>query len=193
MSPRLDLIIGCNGAGKSTLAQQHLIPLLQTPFVNADEIARLRWPSAPEAHSYEAAEIAARTRSTLIGLRRSFIAETVFSHPSKLDVIDAASRHGFRVMLHVVMVPEALAVHRVRLRVTSGGHTVPEDKIRARYTRVWPLAAQAVGRADQATVYDNSTPRTRIVARFVDGVLAGDPLWPTWTPRALRELDTRPR
>ncbi|MEP9391102.1 AAA family ATPase [Gordonia sp. VNK1] len=185
MSPRLDLVIGCNGAGKSTLAQRHLMPLLHTPFVNADEIARLRWPTAPAEHSYEAAQVAARTRTTLIGLHKSFIAETVFSHPSKLDVIDAAHEHGFRVMLHVVMVPEELAVHRVRLRVTSGGHTVPEDKIRARYARVWPLAAEAVRRADQVTVYDNSMSRPRIVARFVDGTPVGAQDWPEWTPHAL--------
>ncbi|MGC4932804.1 AAA family ATPase [Gordonia sp. DT30] len=185
MSPRLDLVVGCNGAGKTTLVEHHLLPLLHTPFVNADEIARRRWPSEPEEHSYEAARVAARTRSTLIGLGRSFIAETVFSHPSKLELIDEAHDHGFRVTLHVVMVPEEYAVQRVRLRVTSGGHRVPEDKIRTRYHRLWPLIAQAIPRCDQAAVYDNHARRTRVVARFVDGTPETPPRWPVWTPAPL--------
>ncbi|NDK88403.1 AAA family ATPase [Gordonia desulfuricans] len=186
MNARLDLVVGCNGAGKTTLVEHHLLPLLHTPFVNADEIARRRWPSTAEAHSYDAAQIAARTRATLIGLQRSFIAETVFSHPSKLDLVDDAHEHGFRVVLHVVMVPEEYAVHRVRLRVDSGGHSVPENKIRARYARVWPLAVAAIGRCEQATVYDNHARRTRIVARFADGTPTFTPDWPSWTPEPLR-------
>lgn len=186
MSRRLDLVIGCNGAGKTTLVEQHLLPILHTPFVNADEIARQRWPSAPEQHSYDAARIAERTRTTMIGLGRSFIAETVFSHPSKLELIDLAHDHDFRVVLHVVMVPEDYAVERVRLRVDSGGHTVPEDKIRARYARVWPLAARAIALSDQAAVYDNRARRTTVVARFVDGICPTPPQWPDWTPTALQ-------
>ncbi|MGV9827287.1 MULTISPECIES: zeta toxin family protein [unclassified Gordonia (in: high G+C Gram-positive bacteria)] len=185
MSARLDLVVGCNGAGKTTLVDTTLSPLLGTPFVNADEIARRRWPQNPEHHSYDAARVAARTRTTLLGLQRSFIAETVFSHESKLDLIDDAHDHGFRVILHVVMIPEELAVERVRLRVDSGGHAVPVEKIRQRYARLWPLVAQAVSRCEQATVYDNSGRRTAIVARFVDGLSIAAPLWPEWTPRAL--------
>ncbi len=185
MTPRLDLVVGCNGAGKTTLVERTLLPIVQTPFVNADEIAKRRWPDDPVAHSYDAAQIADRTRNALIGLQRSFIAETVFSHPSKLDLVGFAQHHGFRVILHVVMVPEELAVQRVRLRVSSGGHQVPEEKIRQRYHRVWPLVAQAIWRCDQATVYDNTGRRTVVVARFIDGLEATPARWPDWTPHAL--------
>ncbi|KAA0023317.1 zeta toxin family protein [Antrihabitans cavernicola] len=186
MSPRLDLVVGCNGAGKSTLVDTVLAPLLiDSVFVNADQIAKARWPDDPVAHSYDAAKVAARTRSTLLTLGRSFIAETVFSHPSKLELITEAHERGFRVVLHVVMVPEDYAVERVRLRVASGGHDVPEAKIRQRYSRVWPLVATAITRCDQATVYDNHGRTTRIVARYVDGTLVADPQWPNWTPTAL--------
>lgn len=76
---RLDLVVGPNGAGKSTFVRLTLAPLLQASvFVNADEIAKRRWPRDPESHAYEAARIAGDTRSKLIELRRPFIAETVF-------------------------------------------------------------------------------------------------------------------
>ncbi len=159
-TPRLDLVVGCNGAGKSSFIGVFLIPRLPgSVYVNADDIARNRWPEHAEERSYEA-RIASDTRAMLVSMGRPFIVETVFSHPSKLDLIDAAHDHGFRVVLHAVMVPEELAVERVARRVSSGGHSVPEEKIRARYRRVWPLVNRAIGRCDQAYVYDNSGPHS---------------------------------
>ena len=185
---RLDLVVGPNGAGKSTFVGFTLAPALPpgVAFVNADEIARQRWPDDPESHSYEAARVAARTRDALIRVRQSFIAETVFSHPSKLDLIDVAHSAGYAVFLHVLLVPEELAVRRVHLRVEAGGHSVPEAKIRQRYERLWSLVAVAVGRADAATVYDNTRLEgPRIVARLVHGVQVGAVSWPAWAPSVL--------
>ncbi|MGW0160843.1 zeta toxin family protein [Mycobacterium sp. NPDC003323] len=184
---RLDLVVGSNGAGKSTFIELTLAPLLPgSPAVNADEIARHRWSAAPLEHAYEAARIAAATRAKLIELGESFIAETVFSHPSKLELIDSAHSAGYTVALHVVLIPEELAVQRVAHRVAAGGHNVPEDKIRQRYRRLWDLVAAAATRADTTAFYDNSTRRgPRIVAQLNCGSALGAPSWPAWTPQAL--------
>ncbi|MCX5043498.1 zeta toxin family protein [Aldersonia sp. NBC_00410] len=185
---RLDLVVGCNGAGKSTFVALTLAPLLPgCAFVNADEIAKKRWPTDTAAHSYDAARIAAETRIRLIGSGRSFIAETVFSHPSKLELVAQAHEHGYTVALHALIVPEDLAVERVRYRVQAGGHPVPEDKIRQRYHRLWALVANAILCCDCATVYDNSSATgPRIVAQFNDGDVVGAAVWPAWTPPDLR-------
>jgi predicted ABC-type ATPase len=184
---RLDLVVGSNGAGKSTFVELTLSPLLPgSPFVNADEIAKRRWPENPAPHSYEAALIAAETRAKLIERGESFIAETVFSHPSKLELIDSARAAGYTVILHCVLIPEDLAVIRVRHRVQAGGHDVPETKIRERYQRLWDLVAIAARHADSATFYDNSTiSGPRIVAQTAGGFIIGSPTWPKWTPAAL--------
>jgi predicted ABC-type ATPase len=156
-------------------------------FVNADEIAKQRWPDDPLSHAYDAARVAAETRSRLIELGRSFIAETVFSHPSKLDLVRAARAADYTVVLHVLLVPEDLAVERVERRVLAGGHAVPEDKIRERHRRLWPLVATAATASDTATVYDNSRREgPRIVARMSGGMAVGSASWPRWTPEALR-------
>lgn len=191
---RLDLVVGPNGSGKTTFVEQRLAPLLPgSVFVNADVIAKQRWPDSPEEHSYEAAQIAATIRDTLIDQGESFIAETVFSHPSKLDLIDRAHRAGYVVVLHVVLVPVELSVARVAERVVEGGHRVPEEKIRSRFERVWPLVADAIDRADHATVYDNTAADvTRISARFVDGDPVGEVAWPSWAPAALTGAPTAP-
>ena len=184
---RLDLVVGPNGAGKSTFVALTLAPLLPgSVFVNADEIAKASWPEDPEGHSYDAARVAADTRSALIAAGRSFIAETVFSHPSKLDLIEEARAAGYTVVLHAVLIPENLAVERVAHRVRAGGHRVPEEKIRDRYHRLWALVVRAVPRCDSATAYDNSRSKgPRIVAQSSGGQLIGQSAWPVWTPTEL--------
>jgi len=186
---RLDLIIGPNGAGKSTFVELTLAPLLpRSVFVNADVIARQKWPDRAEEMSYEAAQLAAAARDRLLEQGRSFIAETVFSHPSKLELIERAQAAGFTVVVHVMLVPEAMSVRRVAYRVEAGGHSVAEDKIRSRYRRLWPLVVEAIRRADQATVYDTASGTPAVVARFAAGVPVGVLRWPGWAPAELSEL-----
>ena len=184
---RLDLVVGPNGAGKSTFIAFTLAPLLPgSVIVNADEIARRKWPADAAAHSYEAARIAATTRSRLIARGRTFIAETVFSHPSKLTLLDEAHAAGYTVAVHALLIPEALAVERVKHRVLAGGHDVPEAKIRERHRRLWPLVVTAMDRADLATVYDNSRlSGPRVIARVAAGEIIGAPDWPSWAPDPL--------
>lgn len=188
---RLDLVLGSNGAGKTTFINEHLRLSLPygVPYVNADEIAKQRWPENPSAHAYDAARIAANTRLQLISRGLPFIAETVFSHPSKLDLITLARAEGYHVIVRVLLVPEGLTVERVASRVRAGGHSVPENKIRECYERVWPLGAQAVALADRAVVYDNSRPTgPGIVAEFTYGLPTGVLNWPDWTPAPLRAV-----
>lgn len=181
------MVVGPNGSGKTTFVTEFLVPELPDyAFVNADEIATTRWPVDPGAHAYEAAQVAAETRAHLISSGRSFIAETVFSHPSKLDLIRSAQEAGYQVVLHVLLVPEELAVRRVAYRVRAGGHDVSERKIRERYHRLWPLIAQAVSIADRAVVYDNSRPAGPfIVAELFSGLPSGAVTWPEWTPEPM--------
>ena len=190
--PVLHLVAGPNGAGKTTFYDTVLGPATHLQFVNADIIAAQRWPEDPAGRSYDAAGVAAERRSKLIAHRVSFVAETVFSHESKLELVQAAVDAGYLVTLHVVTVPKALAVARVANRVGVGGHGVPEDKIRERYLRLWPLVAAAIGVVDNAAVYDNSRAERpfRVVATYEHGRVVGEPDWPAWTPKALRTAGT---
>ena len=188
--PVLHVLAGPNGAGKTTFYERVLQPATGLPFVNADVIAARRWPHAAAMHGHEAAQLAAAERARRIADRRSFVAETVFSHESKLQLIRDANDAGFHVTLHVVLIPEELAVARVVDRVANGGHHVPENKIRERYRRLWSLIAEAITLAEQAIVYDNTTATSpfRLVATFVDGRPVDQPTWPKWTPSELTDL-----
>lgn len=189
-TPVLHLLAGPNGAGKSTLAESILIPRTHLPFVNADLLAEQLWPGDRDEQSRRAAavsQLAAGERDRLMAEKVSFITETVFSHPSKVDLLRRAQLFGYTVSLHIVMVPEDLAVERVADRVTFGGHTVPEDKIRGRYGRLWELVARARAMVDRADFYDNSSldEPFRRVAVYEYGQPVGQPSWPAWTPAPL--------
>jgi predicted ABC-type ATPase len=147
-----------------------------------------RWPDDPSGHAYDAAAVAAATREALIAARVPFIAETVFSHPSKLDLISDAQAAGYTVTLHVLLVPERESVQRVAHRVLAGGHDVPEEKIRSRYARLWPLDADAITRAELAHIFDNSQiDGPDELAMFAGGVPLGPCRWPEWAPAPLTD------
>jgi predicted ABC-type ATPase len=185
-TPVLHLLAGPNGSGKTTFFEHVLGPILHLPFLNTDALAAERWPGAESAHAYDASRETARQRDQRIEQRRSFATETVFSHPSKVELVERARAAGYLVTLHLMLVPEELAVARVAARVEHGGHPVPEGKIRERYHRLWPLLVTAVGVADEATFYDTSRPgRFRPVAEYRSGVPIASPDWPVWTPPAL--------
>ena len=189
--PVLHVVAGPNGSGKTTFSASVLGPATGLIVVNADAIAAHRWGADAAAHAYEAASLAAEARARLIAERRSFAAETVFSHASKIELMERAQEAGYHITLHVLLVPEDAAVARVRDRVANrDGHDVPEDKIRSRYARLWPLVAQGIARADTASVYDNSSAARafRRVATFHRGALVGGVEWPTWAPSVLRGL-----
>lgn len=161
VAPELHVIAGSNGSGKSTLYErelQHRLP--GVPFVNADNLAREHYGHAAETR--EEAEtgqrLANERRDALLSQRADLITETTFSHPSKLGLLRHARSLGYQLVVYQVGVRSAdLAVERVALRVAKGGHPVPEDKTRSRWTRSQPLIRDAVRMADRAYVYDNSS------------------------------------
>jgi predicted ABC-type ATPase len=184
--PVLHLVAGPNGSGKSTLFREVIEPVTGLEWVNADEIAA----ELAAEDDYEAAREAARRRADLIARHRSFATETVFSHPSKVELVRDAVAAGYLVTLHVVLVPEDLAVARVRNRVEYGGHPVPEDKVRARYRRLWAHVSEAVALAQESQFYDNTSASKpfRGIARFEGGRAVGRVTWPAWARPELRTL-----
>lgn len=192
--PVLHLLAGPNGSGKSTYASNVLVPVMLLPFINADELAKELWPGEEEAHAYEASQRTAAMRAELLSARTSFITETVFSHPSKVDLIREATQVGYHVRLHVILIPEDTAVARVRQRVSHGGHTVPEEKIRERYARLWSLVAQARDLAERTQIYNNSSARHpfQLIATYDHGTQVGHVDWPGWAPTDLTGKPSTP-
>ena len=167
------LIIGINGAGKTTFYEEFLQEKLSAEFVNADAIARERWGDQAAAHAYDAAERAEQRRRALMEQRQSFVGESVFSHPSKLDLVRDLRTAGYRVHLVYVHVPLPLARRRVATRVVLGGHNVPAEKIRSRYPRLIANLLAAIPLVERVYLYDNGSAERlhRHVMTFADGRL----------------------
>ena len=200
-TPVFYLLAGPNGAGKSTLyrsaVEEGLIPAT-AEFINADlyEATQLQQLADPAERSRQARLWADARRAQCLTKDKSFASETVFSHTSKLDLISAAQRAGFAVVLLVVCVddPQQL-LGRVGQRVQEGGHPVPPERILARYPRTVRHLGVAVRRADLALLYDTSVPADghfqppRLVARLRSGTVSWQAATlPVWARRVLHPM-----
>lgn len=125
--------------------------------MNADIIAKLLYPQAPEAHSYHAAKLAEHLRLQLLRQGRSFCFETVFSHPSKIDFVAHAKTLGYEIILVFIhLVDPALNQARIAQRVSEGGHNVPPDKVINRIPRTLKLIRKTLPLCDHVYILDNS-------------------------------------
>ncbi len=138
------------------------------PFLHAGQVLASRL-SAPQnaCDAYVAASIADFLRDELLACGQSFSFETVMSHRSKIDFFAQARAEGYRTYLYFVAIDSPqVNVGRVKTRVASGGHDVPEDKILERYERCLQLASEALAHACRAFVFDNSGKEPVWLAEF---------------------------
>jgi predicted ABC-type ATPase len=189
------LLAGPNGAGKSTLYRALVREGILGPpleFVNADlhEASHLQHIADPQARSEAARQWADARRAELLASRIPFASETVFSHPSKLRLIQDAQQLGFTVALHIVALDDpARLPARVARRVLEGGHPVPAERILARYPRTLHHLAQAVRTADVSYLYDGEDidrggPQLVALRTPAGTTLLQDPP-PVWAARML--------
>lgn len=119
--------------------------------------------SADKINDYPYERIAQITadflRKKLLSDGKKFSFETVFSHPSKIDIIKAAKEAGYKVYLYFVSTKDPeINIYRVKVvRVGKNGHDVPKDKIISRYYRSMDLMYEAAQHTYQSYFFDNST------------------------------------
>ena len=164
--PKMYIIAGCNGAGKTTASYTVLPEMFDCrEFVNADEIAKRLSPSKPESAAIRASRILLERLYELIDKGADFGVETTLATRTLLQVIQDAKDVGYVIVLIFfwLNMPD-LAVERVKLRVASGGHDVPEPTIRRRYVQgLQNLMRRYIPICDLWMVLDNSgTPAAMI-------------------------------
>ena len=138
-------------------------------FVNADVLA-----TELAVEPYEAARLADALRKALIGRGESFVFETVFSDPvgDKVAFLEEAARCGYVVVLcYIGLSGPDQSVERVAMRVSQGGHDVPDDKLQSRFSRTLANLQAAIARLPHVLIYDNSDLNVpyRQVAVFEQG------------------------
>lgn len=135
--PRVVVLAGINGAGKTTAAQDLLTRVLEIPtFVNADAIARGLNGLKPETEAFRAGRIMLEQMNRLAEQRESFAFETTLAARTYAGWLEELRATGYEVYLfYYWLASPELAISRVAGRVQAGGHFVPDDTIRQRYSR----------------------------------------------------------
>ena len=134
--PRLYIISGCNGAGKTTASYSLLPEMLDCKeFVNSDEFAKGLSPFDPSKASIQASRMMLMKIRYLLKKQQDFAIETTLATRTLLKIAKQAQMAGYTVtLLYFWLNSPDLAIERVRARVEAGGHDIPEETIRRRYS-----------------------------------------------------------
>lgn len=157
--PNLYIISGCNGAGKTTASFTLLPAMLDCKeFVNADEIARGISPFQPESVSFQAGRIMLERIDELLNNGVDFAFETTLTTLSYLHTLKNAKEKGYSITLLYFWLKDVnLAIERVKIRVSDGGHNIPEEVVRRRYFRgIYNLTNKFIPICDYWVVVNNS-------------------------------------
>jgi predicted ABC-type ATPase len=167
---------GCNGAGKTTASFTVLPEMLDCDeFINADEIARGLSPLNPERAAIEAGRLMLTKIDKLISNKKDFAFETTLATKSYVNTIQKAQENGYQVSLVFFWLESVdLAKERVKIRVSDGGHSIPEPVITRRYysglTNLFKLYLPI---CDYWMIFDNSAAPSNFIAEgYLNGEIA---------------------
>ena len=159
--PEVIVFAGPNGSGKTTITG---MAKTVGVYINADDIKRTTLCT-----DIEAALKAEELREKMILEKKDFTFETVLSTDRNLRLLKKAKEQGYFVRcIYVLTANVDINVARVSARQAIGGHGVPEDKIRSRYTKALALIPQLVEVCDILHVYDNTNEPFRIFKKRKD-------------------------
>ncbi len=173
MEPQKTIIIiaGPNGAGKTTFAREFLPNEAGCPtFVNADLIAEGLNPLQPEREAVAAGRMMLEMIRRYVSEGRSFAFETTLSGRTYASMIPRWQEQGYRVRLYFLRLPSPeIAIARVRQRVSTGGHNIPEEVIRRRFAGgLKNFETIYQGMVDEWRLYDSTSPTPVEIARSSD-------------------------
>lgn len=177
------ILAGPNGSGKSSflsslkndssILEKRGISFKDLLYINADYCARtnphisqMEDGDEKDKAAWDATEI---WRNSSLENGENIIWETVFSHESRLEIIERAHSLGYYVLVfYVTTLSPTINIERVKKRVQEGGHDVPSSKIVSRYDRSTKLIPKILLSADEVFVYDNSSDKPIITFCKVD-------------------------
>ena len=127
----------------------------------------VRFLNPAAINSYTIALLTAFLQEESIRQGRSCSQETVFSHPSKVEALRYARTCGYRTYLYFVATDSPqINLSRVANRASSGGHTVPDEKVISRYERSLLNLPEALHFLSRAYFFDNSGDEMRYLAEW---------------------------
>lgn len=183
--PRIFVLAGVNGAGKSSVGG-HALHRAGIAWFNPDTFARslVEATGSPQEDANAAAwQEGVRRLDEAIALGHDHAFETTLGGNTIVAKLrEASASHDLQMWYCGLDSPEH-HIARVRLRVSGGGHDIPEAKIRERWHSSLANLIGLMPRLSRLQLYDNSrdaTPGTPIPDPRLLLQLARDRiLWPT--------------
>ena len=149
--PLLTVVAGPNGSGKSTLTSSVSLAGVDI-LINPDAIARRLNPEQPARAAIAAAREAILLCRAALSAKHTFVLETTLAGHCAMAVMRDARAAGYRTaIVYVALGNPDLHMERVRLRVSRGGHDIPDGDIRRRYARSLHRAPDAISLADEGS------------------------------------------
>lgn len=188
------VLAGTNGAGKSSIAGA-LLSAVEAPFYNPDVETQALLAANPDlplaAANAEAWRIGKERLQTAIAERHNFNFETTLGGSTIPRLLAQAHQAGLRVRVWYCGLASAeLHIRRVRVRVSQGGHDIPEAKIRERFAASRHNLCTLLPSLTELVMYDNSTEAdlqgghppqpTKLLHYLEHKVLYLAPLMPEW-------------
>ena len=159
MRPVLYVLAGVNGAGKSSIGG-HLLERAGLAWFNPDTFARellaATGCSQTEANGAAWQEGMRRLYIALAESRHHAFETTLGGNTVPRRILDATRSHDVLVWFCGLSSPEQ-HLARIRARVASGGHDIPEAKVRERWTAARENLIALMPHLARLQVYDNST------------------------------------
>lgn len=134
-APQLLVALGPNGSGKTTVAIEY-VAKTGFAYLSADAIALAIDPQHPERVQIEAGRRFIECVNQYIASGHSFVAESTLASRTMRKIVETAQANRFKVTIGFLFVYSAdSCVVRVAERARKGGHFVPEEDIRQRFSR----------------------------------------------------------
>lgn len=165
--PRIYVLAGTDGAGKSSLIGAMLLQQ-GVEYFDPDQAAQRVFLANPGILQLEANSAAWHEGKRLLERalieKLDFAFETTLGGKTIANLLDRALSEGIEVRIwYVGLDTVERHIARVRSRVAQGGHNIPEEKIRERYTQSRLNLIRLLARLTELLLYDNSKeadPRT---------------------------------
>ena len=196
MPARIVVLAGVNGAGKSSVAGA-AIRAAGGEFFDPDAAARKLLAANPGLGAVDANarawEVGRSRLERALAEGEFFAFETTLGGKTICELLLAGAARGAEIHLSFVgLAAPDLHIERVRRRVAAGGHDIPAEKIRQRFTTSRANLVRLLPHLAALYVYDNTaeadpaqgaTPHPLLLLHMKRGRVAHRapfPLIPTW-------------